>query len=281
VTFSSLLETAVLLEHPSGSTARVARHGAHVVSWTDATGRERLYLSRETRTGPGASIRGGIPVIFPQFAAGPLPRHGFVRTRDWSVIAHQPTSVTLRITDDDTSRALWPHRWTLDLHVELGETLAVRMHARNTGDSAFDFQAALHNYFLVDDIATAAVRGLAGVAYHDRTKPAQAAATSSGATGVQRDELLAVDGEIDRVYVGGPRTVAIEHAIGTSSTQISADGFGDWVVWNPWREGAAGLSDMPADDYRRMLCVEAARVESPIRLEPTGEWIGVETMTAT
>ena len=281
MTYSSLLDTAFLLEHPAGSTVRVAHHGAHVVSWTDTTGRERLYLSRETHTGPSASIRGGIPVIFPQFGVGPLPKHGFVRTRDWSVIAHRPASVSLRISDDETSRALWPHRWTLELHVELGEALTVRMVARNTGDSPFDFTAALHNYFLVDDVATAAVRGLASVPYHDKTKPAMITSSTRGVTSVQRDELLTVDGEMDRVYVGGPRSVAIENAVGSSATQITADGFGDWVVWNPGREGAGALGDMPADDYRRMLCVEAARVESPVRLEPNAEWTGVETLTVT
>lgn len=260
---------------------RIAHHGAHVVSWTDTTGRERLYLSRETRTGPRASIRGGIPVIFPQFGTGPLPKHGFVRTREWSVIAHRPTSITLRITDDETSRALWPHRWTLELDVELSEALTVRMRARNTGDSAFDFTAALHNYFLVDDVGNVGVRGLAGVPYLDKGRPMQAAATSSGTSDVQHDELLTLDGETDLVYVGGPRSVSIEHAIGSSATQLTADGFGDWVVWNPWRDGAASLGDMPADDYRRMLCVEAARVESPVHLEPNAEWTGVETLTVT
>lgn len=281
MTYGSLLDTALLLEHPSGSTARVAQHGAHVVSWTDPAGRERLYLSRETRTGAGASIRGGIPVIFPQFGAGPLPKHGFVRTREWSVIAHRPASVTLRITDDETSRALWPHRWMLELEVELAESLTVRMRARNTGDSGFDFTAALHNYFLVDDVTTAAVRGLGGVAYHDKTGPALAGATASGAGDIQREELLQIVGETDSVYVGGPRTVAIERAVGSSATQITADGFGDWVVWNPWRDGAAALGDMPGADYRRMLCVEAARVESPPRLDPGAEWVGTETLTVT
>lgn len=276
-----MLSAALLLEHPSGSSARVARHGAQVVSWTDPAGHERLYLSRETRWEGAASIRGGVPVIFPQFGTGPLPKHGFVRTRDWSVISHQPTSATLRITDDDTSRALWPHRWSVELHVELNESLTVRMHVRNTGDSSFDFTAALHNYFLVDDIDRAIVRGLGGIAYHDKTKPAATSATSDGATDVQRGDTLVIGGETDRVYVRGPRGVCIERAIGTSSTDIAAENFGDWVVWNPWRDGAAALGDMPPADYRHFVCVEAARVDSPVVLEPGGEWTGIETATAT
>lgn len=281
MSYGSLLDAALLLEHPSGSTARVTRHGAQVVSWSDAAGRERLYLSRETRFGPAASIRGGIPVIFPQFGTGPLPKHGFVRTRDWSVLAHLPTSVTLRIADDDTSRALWPHRWSVELHVELSEVLTVRMHVRNTGDTSFNFTAALHNYFLVDDIDRAVVRGLGGIAFHDKTKPSVAGATASGTNEVQRGDTLVIAGETDRVYVRGPRSVAIEHAIGASDTRVSAEDFGDWVVWNPWRDGAAALGDMPPSDYRRFMCVEAARVDSPVILAPGGDWTGTETITAT
>lgn len=280
-----MLDAAVLLEHPSGSTARITRHGAQVVSWTDSAGRERLYLSRASRSGPGASIRGGIPVIFPQFGTGPLPKHGFVRTRQWSLVSHLPASVTLRITDDDTSRALWPHRWTVELQVELSDVLTVRLHVRNAGDAPFAFTAALHNYFLVDDVACAVVRGLTGVTYQDKTAPAVTESAASGAGNGQRDvqrgDALTVTGATDRVYVRGPRGTSIEHAIGTSTTHIAAEGFGDWVLWNPWRDAAAALGDMPPDDYRRMLCLEAARVESPVVLAPAAEWTGVETMTVT
>lgn len=274
-----VLDAAVLLEHPSGSTVRITRHGAQVMSWTDAAGRERLYLSRHTRSGADASIRGGVPVIFPQFGTGPLPKHGFVRTRDWSLVAHLPTRATFRIADDDVSRALWPHRWTVELHVELSDALVVRMHVRNTGDAQFAFTAALHNYFLVDDIASSAIRGLGGVAYHDKTVATIAGSTASDASELQRDAELVIAGETDRVYVGGPRSVSIEQAIDMSSTHVAADGFGDWVVWNPWRDAAAALGDMPPDDYRRFVCVEAGRVESPIVLAPGAEWTGAETMT--
>lgn len=269
------------LEHSSGSAARITRHGAQVVSWTDTTGRERLYLSRDTKTGSGASIRGGIPVIFPQFGNGPLPKHGFVRTRAWSLVSHAATSAVLRITDDDTTRAIWPHRFLAELQVELSESLTVRLRVQNTGDSPFAFSAALHNYFLVDDVTRAAVQGLAGVAYHDKTAPDISGATSSTADRVQRDDALEIDRETDRVYVGGPRQLSIERAAATSATVIAEEGFSDWVVWNPWRDAAAALADMPADDYLRMLCVEAARVDSPVALDPGSEWIGAETMTVT
>src|SRR5258705_11634652 len=75
----------VKLRAADGATADVYLHGAHVTSWRPTPGdEERLFLSARSEFRPGTAIRGGIPVIFPQFAAeGPLVRHGFARTSEW------------------------------------------------------------------------------------------------------------------------------------------------------------------------------------------------------
>src|SRR3954462_5540325 len=76
--------TAFDVRHPSGSVATVQLHGAHVTRWRTAAGDDSLFLSRAARFAPGEAIRGGIPVVFPQFAErGPLPKHGFARTALW------------------------------------------------------------------------------------------------------------------------------------------------------------------------------------------------------
>src|SRR3954463_8096737 len=77
----------VTLRADDGATAEIHHHGAHVTSWRPSPdGDERLYLSGASEYGDGKAIRGGIPIIFPQFATeGPLPRHGFARTTAWSV----------------------------------------------------------------------------------------------------------------------------------------------------------------------------------------------------
>ena len=33
----------------------------------------------------------------------------------------------------------------------------------------------------------------------------------------------------------------------------------DFVVWNPWEESAAKMSDFGDDEFPRMVCVEAAQ----------------------
>ena len=266
-------EDAVILVHGSGSTARITHHGAHVVSWVDSAGQERFYLSSRARYGPGESIRGGIPVVFPQFATGPLPKHGFLRTRRWSLQAHLGSSATFRITDDEQTRALWPYSFIAELTVELAEMLTVSLLIRNSGDSPFSFTAALHNYFAVTDVKKAAVDGLSGLVYVDKV--------GGGTRCIEEDPELRIHGETDRIYIAGPRRVAISSAIDSSSTVIGADGFGDWVVWNPWRELSASLADMEPADYLGMLCVEAARISDPVVLSPGATWSGTEVIGAT
>ena len=266
-------EDAVTLVHPSGASARIAHQSAHVVSWTDSSGRERLYLSSRAQFGPGESIRGGIPVIFPQFATGPLPKHGFLRTRPWALIAHLGSSATFRITDDEQTRALWPYGFVAELTVSVAEMLTVSLRIINSGDSSFSFTAALHNYFAVADVQLASVQGLTGLVYVDKM--------AAGSRCVEEASALELRGETDRIYLAGPRQVTIASAVGSSSTVVGADGFGDWVVWNPWRDGSKSLADMDPQDYLQMLCVEAARISDPVVLAPGAAWCGTEVIGAT
>jgi len=40
------------------------------------------------------------------------------------------------------------------------------------------------------------------------------------------------------------------------------------VVWNPWQEKAASMSDLAPMEYLEMLCVEAGAVTTPTSLPP-------------
>jgi hypothetical protein len=71
---------------PDGARAEIYPHGTHVTSWVPAGGSERLFLSPASEFRPGAPIRGGVPVVFPQFSGlGSLPKHGFVRLLSWEM----------------------------------------------------------------------------------------------------------------------------------------------------------------------------------------------------
>ena len=115
------------LTAPDGARAEVYLYGAHVTSWIPAggAGEERLFMSRVSAFKPGAPIRGGVPLVFPQFGGGgPLPLHGIIRIQSWELAALDEcdgrATATLRLVDSDATRALWPHAFQTELTVTVG-----------------------------------------------------------------------------------------------------------------------------------------------------------------
>lgn len=262
----------ILLRDGSGASAEVLARGAHLVSWVPAGGGEALFVSRAARSAPGVAVRGGVPVIFPQFAAtGPLPRHGFARTAEWEVVEGEEgeARARLRLRDSAATRAVWPHPFAAELTVEIGgRALRLGLEVRNTGTAPFRFTAALHTYLRVADVRQAAVTGLGGTPYRDsRAAPGEPPCRDG-------EGELTVRGEVDRLYLGAPAELRVRDGAGGRTFTVRAEGFRDAVVWNPGAEGAASLPDMEAGEYLEMLCVEAAQVGEPVELEPGGRWAG-------
>src|SRR5690606_10464199 len=172
-------QPAVELRLADGSRAIVLLHGAHVVSWQAAGAGEQLYLSPEAVIADGKAIRGGVPVIFPQFEQrGPdhsLPRHGLARTRAWQLDEHRLAGdgalAILSLQDDQATRALWPHAFTLELTVALSpQRLDLELHVSHTGPAEaapWAFSAALHTYLAVSELSQVRLQGLDGHVFHD------------------------------------------------------------------------------------------------------------------
>jgi glucose-6-phosphate 1-epimerase len=262
----------IRLAHPSGATAEVYLHGAHVTSWVPAGGGEALFVSRAAKLDGESAIRGGVPVIFPQFADnGPLPKHGFVRTETWERVDASQSRATLRLRDSEATRAIWPHAFAAEYTVEVDERrLTMRLRIENTGAEPFDFTAALHTYLRVADVYRASVDGLRGVIYRDKVR--------GGETFVEEGAELRIDGELDRVYLGPPAELRVRDEAGGRGFRVRSEGFADTVVWNPGAAAAAALPDMEAGEEREMLCVEAAQVADPVRLQPGDSWTGAQVL---
>lgn len=265
----------VQLRADDGGSVEAYLHGAHVTSWKTPDGREQLYLSERAVFDGRAAIRGGVPVIFPQFAGiGPLPKHGFARGLEWRVMeaaASGPSPwATFEITASDTTRATWPHEFLAQYRVELvNGSLRLSLAVHNDGDVPFEFTAALHTYLRVDRVGSVRVRGLQGVTYRD--------ATRGGETAVQHDAELTAEGEVNRIYVDVPGIVGIVE--GDREVRSSAHGFPDVVVWNPGPGGEAALGDMAPGDAAHMLCIEAAAVATPVTVAPGAAWSGSQRLT--
>lgn len=260
------------LVHRSGGTARAYSQGAHLTSWVPAGSREALFMGATAEIAEGKAIRGGVPVVFPQFAKnGPLPQHGFVRRTPWQVHEVRDSSAAFRITDDGETRALWPHAFAATLAVRVTErSLRIELTVTNTDASPISFTCALHTYLRVGDLARARITGLGGRRFLDKT--------AGGAESVQREEALAIAAEVDRIYLDPPSSVTLHDDAEARRIQVQSSGFANVVVWNPGRERVTEFSGLSADDYLRFVCIEPATAVDPIVLPPTETWTGSQEL---
>jgi glucose-6-phosphate 1-epimerase len=254
--------------------ASIAEHGAHLLSWTTTDGQEQLYLSPRAVMDGRAAIRGGVPVCFPQFnmrvlGQSALSKHGFVRNMAWTVVAREPRRVRLELASNEATVAIWPYEFRTGVELSLEpNSLCISMDVVNTGKEMFPFAVVLHTYLHVSDIQEATLSGLEGCAYWDAVKDAKEPQARS-----KDDAPLQFGLETDRVYANAPRQLQLADASRIRRITHSHS-LPDTVVWNPGEALCAQLADMPAQGWRQMLCVEAACIEQPVRLQPGVHWQG-------
>jgi glucose-6-phosphate 1-epimerase len=242
--------------------AEISPFGGHVLRWR-CRGRERLFLSPQAVLDGSTAIRGGVPVIFPQFnARGPYPRHGFARTLLWRVLEAGAERAVLQLEDSPQTQALWPYRFRLQLTVALEvDALCLSLAVHNRDTRTFAFSAALHTY-LACAADSMQVHGLQGCGFeeHGAWQPA------SGATALRPLPPL------DRIYRGPVTPLRIEDA--DSALLLEVEHFSDWVLWNPGTTGAAALADLGAAAAPQFLCVEPACIFEPVTLAAEEGWRG-------
>ena len=239
--------------------ATVSTYSGQLLSYRPKDQQEDLlFVSDKAYYQQGKAIKGGIPVCWPWFGPDPenrgRPAHGFVRNRQWQVsgsesLADGSTKIILSITDNEATRALWPHPFRLDIEITVGDTLRVELVTHNTGNDSITISQALHSYFRVGDITRASVLGLDGINYLDKASDS-ARKTQSGP--------LTISSEVDRIYTDTSGELSIDDAALERKITIASGGCSTAVVWNPWVEIAASMADLDDDDYLHMLCVETA-----------------------
>lgn len=242
---------AVRIEGPGGAAAIVTLYGAHLVSWITADGQERIFCSSKSSLDGSRAIRGGVPVIFPQFAArGNGMRHGFARVSTWRLGESGDGFAEFKLNQADLAPAhasAWPYAFGLTLRVEvLADELRFSVEVHNGGTDAFPFASALHTYFMVDRLANV------------------------GIDGVQDGEMLITD-KYDHIHFGINKAIVLRSGMG--ALQLEQQGFPDAVVWNPGAADSAALADMEGDEYQHFVCIEPALIE-PIELKAGGSWTG-------
>lgn len=248
--------------------ATVYLQGGHVTSWVPAGGAEALFVSDAARFEVGGSIRGGVPIAFPQFAElGPLPMHGFAHTCPWEWTPRADAAVRLTLRESDATRAMWPHRFVAELDVTLGpRSLMLEFTVRNVDAGALRWAGTLHT-FVALDAAETRIRGLGPGRYVDRghgSRPAE-----------DTERVLRIPGHTDRAYLDAGPEVEVDD--GRRRLVIGKTGFRDTVVWNPGPETSPRFPDLRPDDHWRFVCIEAAEMR-PVTVPAGGEWRGSQTL---
>lgn len=239
--------------------AVIYMHGATITSWS-SKGQEVLFVSKKSVFDNKKAIRGGIPVVFPNF--GPWsdgrPQHGFARIKRWSVkngpsrLDDESVSMSVTLSDDAETHALWPHQFELVYVVTLRkDSLKTSLTINNTGPVEFDFTCLLHTYFLVDDVANVRIANLKGVKYTDKVLK-----TSDE---LESRDVVNIDQEVDRVYVSTPSGQTLT-AGGNVTRRVEKENMPDTVVWNPWSEKAKAMADFDDEEYKTMVCIEPGYV---------------------
>lgn len=242
----------------------ISKTGAQILSFTTAHG-DVLWTASAPEYHPGKPVRGGIPVVFPWFGdhkTDPaMPAHGFARSLEWNCTAMDTASVTLTCSDSKSTRSLWNFAFRCDLQITLDEDLQVTMTVTNTGDQEISFEQALHTYFASGDIHEASVHGLQNVPFTEHAREPVDAWDPS--------QPICFRAETDRVFQHVPDEISLHAKTLGRTVKLRTDNSRSTVVWNPWPNKTARLSQMLADDWRSFVCIESANVgEHCIQLAP-------------
>lgn len=266
---------AVRITAADGAQITVSLFGAHLLSWKTGDGKERLFCSALSALDGSKPVRGGVPVIFPQFnSRGDGQRHGFARVSQWRLDDSGgdggSSFLQFTLTPAELAPALaqaWPHAFALRLRFTLhGDALDIDMTVQNTGAREMPFALALHTYFDVGQLAATSVSGLQHVRYTDHHLH----------TAEQEHPALHFTEKQDRIYQATP---ALTLNTDNATLRLEQQGFSEWVVWNPGQADAAAMADLEDEEYLRFICIEPARVDQQA-LAAGAEWTGRHRISA-
>lgn len=279
---------------PTGESIEVLLFGATVLSWKTAEGKENLFVSSKAHLDGSKAVRGGIPLVFPNFgppsnkATEGLPQHGFARITKWEYLGKTSSeSSTLPNSSGDSSVKLdfglsntmldnIPSEWK---NYQFGVTYSVTLSKddletslaiRNTGEKDFEFQTLLHSYWAIDNISDVSVSGLEKVSFADKV----------GGGKKEESGAITISSEVDRVYHLDPTQEIVIAEKQKPRLEFTRDMLPDVVVWNPWIEKSKTMSDLaPEDAYKRFVCVETGSVNWNT-LEAGDTWEGGQRIKA-
>ncbi|MCX4219903.1 MULTISPECIES: D-hexose-6-phosphate mutarotase [Pseudomonas] len=252
----------------------VAQQGAHILSYQVDGQPPLIWLNDKAVFKTGKSIRAGVPVCWPWFgifarnpqsvqamrtSEEPAGAHGFVRAMDWELggieAEGESLKVEFKLPYPEGGFAEWPHQVDLTLTLRLDDQLHISLTSHNRGTDTVSISQALHSYFAVSDVRNVRVEGVDGLDYIETL--------DDWKTHTQQGDLRFA-AETDRIYLDAPPQLSIIDPAWERRIVLNTTGSRTAVIWNPWIDRAAALSDMDNDGWQRMLCIETANVMNDV-----------------
>lgn len=272
----------VVTNERDGATITLYQQGAHLTSWRTKAGEEHLYTSPTAEYKDGKAIRGGVPLIFPQFSnIGDLPvPHGFLRTSDrWVVTSShangdmQDLSLTYHLNRGE-ERCLPDGECTAVYTISFSASmLKLHVAVQNLAAKPLKMAFAFHTYLAVDDIRSVRVEGLDQTEYLNNLESRRRCPPS---------EIRTIDQEVDRIYLNQNEKPVVVHTASEGgrpkTLTISGENVPDAVLWNPWIEKTRGMSDIPDEGYIKFLCVEHGVVSGTAAVPSRCTWAGSQAI---
>lgn len=280
--------------HSSGKyVLSVYSYGATVVSWGHDS-QEMLFVSKKAILNGTKAIRGGVPIVFPQFGQPntAMPQHGIARTSIWTIDSfsqndRENASLVLTLEDSPQSLLLWPYKFQLVYTIKISlEGLYFSLVVSNTdpGPNPFQFNALFHTYFSVDAIESVVVNGLQNTFYSNKLE-------NNNIFLADEVSPIIIEKEVDNIHINKSghllgsivlyRNEEIEDGVEgvVSQVTISKNAYiqdkgslckvdvpVDVVVWNPWIEKSKAIADLDDDAYLYFICIEPGVVSEPVTL---------------
>lgn len=264
----------------SGSSLEVYLHGATVTSFK-YLGQDLFFLS-DMAVFDIKSIRGGNPIVFPQFSSqGPLPTHGFARLCLWALLEAGDGFAVLQLSETGVPapvRALWGYPFTLTLRLSFsGPTLQSEITVENPrGASApFVFDCMQHAYISLGNprsssVPSATLEGADGLNFFDRV--AAPGTDCKRLTTQETGSPLVLVGDVERIFVtpfhnndGGVLVKGIHsptfHAVRVQHSASIFQGLfksidSNLLVFKPSQERAGMIGGFAPTDYETFVAVE-------------------------
>jgi len=239
--------------------AEIYLHGAHVTGFQKNGEPPLLFLSRQSRFAANETIRGGVPICFPWF--GPREgdvAHGFARVTAWELVATSAAPDGVVTTRLQLPKHSMKSDWSLlraEFVVTVTDALTMELLVTNkSADKTVELENCLHTYFYVGDIGAVSITGLQNAPFDDF------AAGAGGARKLERDPVLRITKETNRVYPNATAMVEIRDENFRRTIRVEKFNSHSTVVWNPGTTQKLPDDFDPAE-YEKMVCVESGNVK--------------------